>query len=153
MYANKKVTFTDAADPISCKTAESARLRNTKLIKELEVSKARLRSRATYSPLEQELSKAIVNYEQNKSLVPVATTKKTYGPTFVWISNLHINLILAEKYSRVIIFVRRERRLTLIAEAKLHLGINGHFRTEITEKSPIFPFYFSRITVNQIIIH
>lgn len=84
MYATKKVTFTDAADPIACKTAESARLRNTKLIKELEVSKARLRSRATYSPLEQELSKAITNYEQNnKALVPVATTKKTYGPTFV----------------------------------------------------------------------
>lgn len=83
MYSTKKVTFTDAADPIACKTAESALLRNNQLIKELEVSKARLRSRATYSPLEQELSKAIINYEHNKSLVPVFTTKKSYGPTFV----------------------------------------------------------------------
>ncbi|EDS38788.1 conserved hypothetical protein [Culex quinquefasciatus] len=61
---------------------EAARQRNFELLKSLEVSKARLRSRATFSPLETILQKAIGNYLKESSLVP-CTTKKAYGPTYV----------------------------------------------------------------------
>lgn len=61
---------------------EAARQRNYELLKSLEVSKARLRSRATFSPLETILQKAIGNYLKESSLVP-CTTKKAYGPTYV----------------------------------------------------------------------
>ncbi|XP_055598631.1 uncharacterized protein LOC129748151 [Uranotaenia lowii] len=63
-------------------TLEAAKQRNFELLKSLEVSKARLRSRATFSPLETILQKAIGNYLKETSLVP-CTTKKTYGPTYV----------------------------------------------------------------------
>lgn len=45
------------------------------------MSKARLRSRATYSPLESILEKAVKNYLKETSLVP--SIRKIYGPTFV----------------------------------------------------------------------
>ncbi|XP_001663771.2 uncharacterized protein LOC5578247 [Aedes aegypti] len=63
-------------------TLQAARQRNFELLKSLEVSKARLRSRATFSPLETILQKAIENYLKETSLVP-CTTKKAYGPTYV----------------------------------------------------------------------
>ncbi|XP_058450909.1 uncharacterized protein LOC131430192 [Malaya genurostris] len=63
-------------------TLETARQRNFELLKSLEVSKARLRSRATFSPLETILQKAIEKYLKETSLVP-CTTKKAYGPTYV----------------------------------------------------------------------
>ncbi|KXJ70884.1 hypothetical protein RP20_CCG022237 [Aedes albopictus] len=63
-------------------TLEAARQRNFELLKSLEVSKARLRSRATFSPLETILQKAIDNYLKETSLVP-CTTRKAYGPTYV----------------------------------------------------------------------
>ncbi|XP_055548091.1 uncharacterized protein LOC129731801 [Wyeomyia smithii] len=63
-------------------TLEAAQLRNFELLKSLEVSKARLRSRATFSPLETILQKAIENYLKESSLVP-CTTRKAYGPTYV----------------------------------------------------------------------
>lgn len=52
------------------------------ILKELEISKARLRSRAMYSPLEQVLKKAIDNYVNNSHL-PQSTIRKKYGPTYV----------------------------------------------------------------------
>ncbi|XP_049279407.1 uncharacterized protein LOC125761891 [Anopheles funestus] len=61
---------------------ETARRRNYELLKSLEISKARLRSRATFSPLEAILQKAIGNYLKETSLVP-CSTKKVYGPTYV----------------------------------------------------------------------
>ncbi|XP_062546953.1 uncharacterized protein LOC134212798 [Armigeres subalbatus] len=61
---------------------QTAKQRNFELLKSLEVSKARLRSRATFSPLETILQKAIGNYLKETSLVP-CTTKKAYGPTYV----------------------------------------------------------------------
>ncbi|XP_058815033.1 uncharacterized protein LOC131678765 [Topomyia yanbarensis] len=63
-------------------TPETARQRNFELLKSLEVSKARLRSRATFSPLETILQKAIEKYLKETSLIP-CTTKKAYGPTYV----------------------------------------------------------------------
>ncbi|XP_053690691.1 uncharacterized protein LOC128739246 [Sabethes cyaneus] len=63
-------------------TLGTARLRNFELLRSLEVSKARLRSRATFSPLETILQKAIGNYLKESSLVP-CTTRKAYGPTYV----------------------------------------------------------------------
>ncbi|CAD7093262.1 unnamed protein product [Hermetia illucens] len=45
-------------------TLEEARKRNSELIKSLEMSKARLRSRSTYSPIESILEKALKNYSK-----------------------------------------------------------------------------------------
>ncbi|XP_050078816.1 uncharacterized protein LOC126565661 [Anopheles maculipalpis] len=59
-----------------------AKGRNYELLKSLEISKARLRSRATFSPLEAILQKAIGSYLKETSLVP-CSTKKLYGPTYV----------------------------------------------------------------------
>ncbi|XP_035909411.1 uncharacterized protein LOC118511002 isoform X2 [Anopheles stephensi] len=61
---------------------ERAERRNYELLKSLEISKARLRSRATFSPLEAILQKAIGSYLKETSLVP-CSTKKLYGPTYV----------------------------------------------------------------------
>ncbi|XP_052898061.1 uncharacterized protein LOC128304862 [Anopheles moucheti] len=61
---------------------ETARQRNYELLKSLEISKARLRSRATFSPLEAILQKAIGSYLKETSLIP-CSTKKIYGPTYV----------------------------------------------------------------------
>ncbi|XP_049547199.1 uncharacterized protein LOC125958106 isoform X2 [Anopheles darlingi] len=61
---------------------ETAKHRNFTLQKSLEVAKARLRSRATFSPLETILQKAIGNYVKQSSLVP-SSTVKAYGPTYV----------------------------------------------------------------------
>ncbi|XP_050083034.1 uncharacterized protein LOC126569757 isoform X2 [Anopheles aquasalis] len=61
---------------------ETAKQRNFTLLKSLEVAKARLRSRATFSPLETILQKAIGNYVKQSSLVP-SSTVKAYGPTYV----------------------------------------------------------------------
>ncbi|XP_052868059.1 uncharacterized protein LOC128274015 [Anopheles cruzii] len=55
--------------------------RNHNLIKSLEISKARLRSRATFSPLETILQKAIENYLKESALIP-SNTIKAYGPTY-----------------------------------------------------------------------
>lgn len=46
------------------------------------MTKARLRSRATFSPLELVLQKAIYNYVKFLATKPVGV-KKTYGPIFV----------------------------------------------------------------------
>lgn len=64
-----------------CSSLESAKKRNNDLLKSLEVTKAKLRSRATYSPTESVLEKAIRNYQNQTALVPC--TKKIYGPTYV----------------------------------------------------------------------
>ncbi|XP_040163568.1 uncharacterized protein LOC120900528 [Anopheles arabiensis] len=63
-------------------STETMKRRNHELLKSLEISKARLRSRATFSPLESILQKAIGNYLKETSLVP-CSTKKVYGPTYV----------------------------------------------------------------------
>uniref|UniRef100_A0A182PK72 Uncharacterized protein n=1 Tax=Anopheles epiroticus TaxID=199890 RepID=A0A182PK72_9DIPT len=63
-------------------STEAIKRRNHELLKSLEISKARLRSRATFSPLEAILQKAIDNYLKETSLVP-CSTKKIYGPTYV----------------------------------------------------------------------
>uniref|UniRef100_A0A182KIV5 Uncharacterized protein n=1 Tax=Anopheles christyi TaxID=43041 RepID=A0A182KIV5_9DIPT len=68
--------------PSSSITAETIKRRNHELLKTMEISKARLRSRATFSPLEAILQKAIENYLKETSLVPCGT-KKMYGPTYV----------------------------------------------------------------------
>ncbi|XP_037024526.1 uncharacterized protein LOC119066273 [Bradysia coprophila] len=81
MFSSKRVTFEDRPNK-ACTNLESAKRRNAELIKELEISKARLRSRATYSPLEQVLNKAIENYVTNSEL-PQSTIRKRYGPTYV----------------------------------------------------------------------
>ncbi|KAJ6649834.1 hypothetical protein Bhyg_05075 [Pseudolycoriella hygida] len=80
-YSTKRVTFEDTSSRI-CTDLEAAKRRNTGLIKQLEISKARLRSRATYSPLEQVLKKAI-NIYINYSDLPPSTIRKKFGPTFV----------------------------------------------------------------------
>ncbi|XP_073822096.1 uncharacterized protein [Musca autumnalis] len=46
-------------------TYEEAMVRNTNLIKSLEMTKARLRSRSTFSPVEQILEKALSNYKMD----------------------------------------------------------------------------------------
>ncbi|XP_053672689.1 uncharacterized protein LOC128723012 [Anopheles nili] len=63
-------------------SCNSFKQRNFELMKSLEISKARLRSRATFSPLEIILQKAIGNYLKDTSLIP-CSTKKIYGPTYV----------------------------------------------------------------------
>ncbi|CAD6998747.1 uncharacterized protein LOC101460180 [Ceratitis capitata] len=44
---------------------EESILRNTNLLKSLDIAKARLRSRSTFSPVEQILEKAIENYKRD----------------------------------------------------------------------------------------
>ncbi|XP_053959265.1 uncharacterized protein LOC128863886 [Anastrepha ludens] len=44
---------------------EESLARNTNLLKSLEIAKARLRSRSTFSPVEQILEKAIANYKRD----------------------------------------------------------------------------------------
>ncbi|XP_054743403.1 uncharacterized protein LOC129248022 [Anastrepha obliqua] len=44
---------------------EESLARNTNLLKSLEIAKARLRSRSTFSPVEQILEKAIANYKSD----------------------------------------------------------------------------------------
>lgn len=71
-----------------CLTLESARKRNQEILKNLEMFKARFRSRATYSPVQGQLDKLKMLYkeklEQGSNLSSVPTSiKKTYGPTFV----------------------------------------------------------------------
>ncbi|XP_013104237.1 uncharacterized protein LOC106084852 [Stomoxys calcitrans] len=44
-------------------TYEQALVRNSNLLKSLEMTKARLRSRSTYSPVEQILEKTLTNYK------------------------------------------------------------------------------------------
>ncbi|XP_061389514.1 uncharacterized protein LOC133324690 [Musca vetustissima] len=44
---------------------EEAMVRNANLIKSLEMTKARLRSRSTFSPVEQILEKALSNYKMD----------------------------------------------------------------------------------------
>ncbi|XP_067625949.1 uncharacterized protein [Eurosta solidaginis] len=44
---------------------EESLTRNTNLLKSLEIAKARLRSRSTFSPVEQILEKAIANYKRD----------------------------------------------------------------------------------------
>lgn len=47
---------------------EEAKIRNSNLIKSLEISKARLRSRSTFSPVEQILQQAIQNFRKKPAL-------------------------------------------------------------------------------------
>uniref|UniRef100_A0A182VSV5 Uncharacterized protein n=1 Tax=Anopheles minimus TaxID=112268 RepID=A0A182VSV5_9DIPT len=77
---NKEIN-SHKAESVDC-SLETAKRRNFELLKSLEISKARLRSRATFSPLEAILQKAIGNYLKETSLVP-CSTKKVYGPTYV----------------------------------------------------------------------
>ncbi|XP_005175902.1 uncharacterized protein LOC101900944 [Musca domestica] len=46
-------------------TYDEAMVRNANLIKSLEMTKARLRSRSTFSPVEQILEKALANYKMD----------------------------------------------------------------------------------------
>ncbi|XP_075149843.1 uncharacterized protein LOC142223896 [Haematobia irritans] len=46
-------------------TCEQAVARNVNLLKSLEMTKARLRSRSTYSPVEQILEKALTDYKMD----------------------------------------------------------------------------------------
>ncbi|XP_058124354.1 uncharacterized protein LOC131282592 [Anopheles ziemanni] len=79
MLVNKDV---DKKAARSVSSLDASRRRNYELLKSLEMSKARLRSRATFSPLETILQKAIGNYLKETSLVP-CSTKRAYGPTYV----------------------------------------------------------------------
>lgn len=70
-----------------CLTLESAHKRNQEILKNLEMFKARFRSRATYSPVQGQLEKLKALYrekldQEGSSSVPTSI-KKTYGPTFV----------------------------------------------------------------------
>ncbi|KAG5676546.1 hypothetical protein PVAND_006371 [Polypedilum vanderplanki] len=60
-------------------TLDEARKRNRKIIEELEVAKARLRSRILFSPLESIIEKA----QQNYFAALETPMKKKYGPIFV----------------------------------------------------------------------
>ncbi|XP_053665475.1 uncharacterized protein LOC128714626 [Anopheles marshallii] len=80
MKINKKNLSNKAESTIF--SLETARQRNYELLKSLEVSKARLRSRATFSPLEAILQKVIGSYLKETSLIP-CSSKKIYGPTYV----------------------------------------------------------------------
>jgi hypothetical protein len=76
---------------------QEAQKRNAAILRELGVAKARLRSRASYSPLEAILQKAVQNYldepghfsSQNTTSSPEKSTttssivRKTYGPTYL----------------------------------------------------------------------
>ncbi|XP_055918107.1 uncharacterized protein LOC129950255 [Eupeodes corollae] len=55
-------------EPYKLLNLEEAKIRNSNLIKSLEISKARLRSRSTFSPVEQILQQAIENYRKNPAL-------------------------------------------------------------------------------------
>ncbi|XP_055837658.1 uncharacterized protein LOC129906053 [Episyrphus balteatus] len=55
-------------EPCKLLNLEEAKLRNSNLIKSLEISKARLRSRSTFSPVEQILQQAIHNYRKKPAL-------------------------------------------------------------------------------------
>lgn len=77
-------------DVDECLTLESARKRNHEMLKNLEMFKARFRSRATYSPVQSQLDKLKRLYKEkmaqesssSSSSIPTSI-KKTYGPTFV----------------------------------------------------------------------
>lgn len=77
-----------------CKDYEAAKKRNREILKTFEITKARLRSRATYSPVQSQLEKLKKLYKMkleestsgNNSVDSVnipCSIKKTYGPTFV----------------------------------------------------------------------
>ncbi|XP_036329142.1 uncharacterized protein LOC118741316 [Rhagoletis pomonella] len=54
-----------AAQTTKVLSYEESIARNTNLLKSLEIAKARLRSRSTFSPVEQILEKAIANYKRD----------------------------------------------------------------------------------------
>ncbi|XP_063697775.1 uncharacterized protein LOC134828720 [Culicoides brevitarsis] len=73
-----------------CLTLQEARKRNLEILKNLDMFKARFRSRALYSPVQTQLDKLKILYKEKmeqesssaSSSIPTSI-KKTYGPTFV----------------------------------------------------------------------
>ncbi|XP_017046111.1 uncharacterized protein LOC108091431 [Drosophila ficusphila] len=62
---NEKLVETSIYTPVpKVLSYEEALLRNTNTLKSLEIAKARLRSRSTYSPVEKILQKALENYRK-----------------------------------------------------------------------------------------
>ncbi|XP_055377876.1 uncharacterized protein LOC129609781 [Condylostylus longicornis] len=57
----------------TCNSLQEAKCRNTEILKTLEMTKARLRSRSTFSPIEMILKKAKKNYEKEYALVQITT--------------------------------------------------------------------------------
>ncbi|XP_016933803.2 uncharacterized protein [Drosophila suzukii] len=61
---NEKLADTSIIAAPRVLSYEEALLRNTNTLKALEIAKARLRSRSTYSPVEKLLQKALQNYRK-----------------------------------------------------------------------------------------
>ncbi|XP_016956570.1 uncharacterized protein LOC108029032 [Drosophila biarmipes] len=59
---------------------EEALLRNTNTLKALEIAKARLRSRSTYSPVEKLLQRALQNYRKELESLQEVGDKPEDGP-------------------------------------------------------------------------
>ncbi|KAH8352694.1 hypothetical protein KR084_005730 [Drosophila pseudotakahashii] len=77
---NEKLADTSTTAVPRVLSYEEALLRNTNTLKALEIAKARLRSRSTYSPVEKLLQKALQNYRKElESLEEVSDKREGKG--------------------------------------------------------------------------